>query len=245
MFRTSKPIKIERYWQTFDNRHDLVMSMLRALGVEVKSEFFHGEFYGTRYIIEKPYGKGSVALTEKVYKVFEDYKLLQDIELTFEKLREEMVWSVAWSKIGVINEAAVFFDGCKNVLDIGSGVGKFVLLAAQIAKKIEFTGVEIDQNYYNISVEAKERLKVPNANFIKDDFKNIDLKQYDGIYIFNPFCMSRNLQEEKESIAFYESIISQLKKGTRLVMNNKDYRVPLTYKHIKNSIRTDYYIKQS
>lgn len=244
MFKSPKLVVIERNWQTYDSQHGLVVSMLSELGVKFQFEYYRGEFSGTRYTIERPIGKGSVALTEKIYQVFEDYKLLEKYEKDFEALRTEMVWPAAWSRMGIIKEAAKFFNGCKNVLDIGSGVGKFVLIASQLNKETEFTGVEIDENYYNISLEAKEKLKVSNSHFIKDNFTNIDLTAYSGIYIFNPFIMSGKLQSERESIRHYESAINNLEKGTKLVMNCQCYKVPDTFKHIKNSQGTNYYIKQ-
>ncbi len=150
-----------------------------------------------------------------------------------------------WSHGRIVETAAKFFVGCSNVLDIGSGIGKFVIMASQFNKDTIFTGVEIDNKYYKISKSIKEHFKADKVKLIKDNFCNLDLSIYDGIYIFNPFHMSTNNHNSNESIKFFENILCTLNIGTKLAMNNRQYIVPKSWRNINNVRGVDYYIKES
>lgn len=56
--KSDKKFIIERTWQTYDSRHTEMCSKIREIGLSFISEFYHSTFYGTRYIIDMPYGKG-------------------------------------------------------------------------------------------------------------------------------------------------------------------------------------------
>lgn len=167
------------------------------------------------------------------------------LEQTFDDFRPEYNMRSSWSDGSVVETAAKFFASCKHVLDIGSGIGKFVIMSAQLQPDTIFTGVEINPKWYDVSVEAKEHFGVKNVNLIKDDFCNIDLSLYDGFYIFNPFFMSANLHNEDKSILHYERMLYDLKIGTKLVMHNQCYTVPRSWERVKQCDNfAKYYIKR-
>ena len=58
-----------------------------------------------------------------------------------------------------------------HFLDIGSGDGRVVLIAALFTKA---TGVEIDDELFRKSVEMQKLLNIKNVSFIKDNYFNHD-----------------------------------------------------------------------
>lgn len=71
----------------------------------------------------------------------------------------------------------------KTFLDIGSGDGRAVLMAALFVANA--AGIEIDDELIRVSNEIKEKLKIKNAVFLKKDFFDEDLSKYDILFI-NP-----------------------------------------------------------
>ena len=72
----------------------------------------------------------------------------------------------------------------KHLLDLGSGDGRAVLLAAALG--IKATGVEADDWLINCSLDIKRKLDLPhfqNVLFLKDDFMKMDIKPYDLLYV--------------------------------------------------------------
>ena len=145
----------------------------------------------------------------------------------------KIIISGAWSGTVEIKEASKILKSCKKVLDIGSGTGKFCLSAAVLNPDTHFTGVEINPKYWAESIRMKDRLGISNVDFIYCDYKDIDITEYDGIYIFNPFVMSPNdpfgqkYQYGIEQDSDYHEYVNKFKSdlftaniGTRLVMYN-------------------------
>ena len=110
-----------------------------------------------------------------------------------------------WTPLDVAIKAADFLAAENNVsiLDIGSGVGKFCLAAANHKPKAFFTGVEQRLSLIRHAETAKERLQLDNAWFINGNFTQIDFRNYDHFYFFN---------------AFYENL-----EGTVKIDNSIDY----------------------
>jgi hypothetical protein len=77
----------------------------------------------------------------------------------------------------------IHLEKCKSFIDLGSGDGKVVLIAALFGVKA--VGIEFDEDLINHSNKFKEELKIPNASFIEGNFLDIDLSGYDIIFI-NP-----------------------------------------------------------
>lgn len=92
--------------------------------------------------------------------------------------------------MAVAHQAANLFQhvGVRRVLDVGSGVGKFVLAAAAETPDIAFTGVEHREHLVATARAAQLQLCVPNASFVVGEATDISWSDFDGFYFFNPFA---------------------------------------------------------
>ena len=72
-------------------------------------------------------------------------------------------------------------DNYNNFIDLGSGDGRVVLIASLFTST---TGVETDEELFELGNKFNKKLKT-NANFELKDFIQVDLSQYDIIFI-NP-----------------------------------------------------------
>tara|TARA_Y100000031_G_C8147633_1_gene350758 strand:+ start:65 stop:580 length:516 start_codon:yes stop_codon:yes gene_type:complete len=114
-------------------------------------------------------------------------------------------------------------DKFKNFLDLGSGDGRVVLIASLFTKA---SGVEADIDLIAKANKIKTRYKL-KADFIVDDFFNIDLSKYDIIYI-NPdkgfnYGLERKLKDElKGKLLVYNNLFLPrfLKQGKVHLFNN-------------------------
>jgi len=102
-----------------------------------------------------------------------------------------------WTPVAVARKAAEFLvEGVHTrVLDIGSGAGKFCVLAAGFTEG-EITGVERRENLVLLSRKLAVRHQVPNAKFIHADITEIDFNQFDSFYFFNSFEENINLTDK-------------------------------------------------
>lgn len=82
----------------------------------------------------------------------------------------------------------------KNFLDIGSGDGKVVLIAALFCQNAE--GVEIDNFLHNKALEIKNRFKLNNAVFHNKDFFQHDFSKYDILFSAPDAPMERGLENK-------------------------------------------------
>jgi hypothetical protein len=105
-----------------------------------------------------------------------------------------------WTPVAVATRAAQLFAGAgaRHVLDVGSGVGKFVLVASGVAPDIEFVGIEHRRHLVDVACRARERLGRDNARFKAADVTRMTWTSFDGFYLFNPFA--ENLYEGGDCI---------------------------------------------
>lgn len=134
-----------------------------------------------------------------------------------------------FTSVFIAQQAAAFLteEGAKKILDIGSGTGKFCLVASATTKS-NFTGVEHRAYQVEIGNECARRYGLSNCNFIADTILNIDFKEYDAFYIFNPFLEAKDPtaqmdQAVKVGLNEYETFsnyvyqqFDSLKIGTRI-----------------------------
>ena len=155
-------------------------------------------------------------------------------DLVFNSLYPKPIQEVAekhWTPINVAKKAAAFLATSEDVkvLDIGSGSGKFCLVAAHGHPLTTFYGVEQRQNLVDLSTELAKELELENLTFICDNICNIDFEKYDHFYFYNSFYENvPGTQKIDSSIKYSEDLYDyynrylykQLKKrpaGTRLV----------------------------
>lgn len=114
-----------------------------------------------------------------------------------------------------------------EILDIGSGTGKFCLVGA-ICTNAHYTGVEHRKYLVEIANEIANRFVVTNVSFVHENILNIDFRTYDAFYIFNPFLETHDPSarmdgsvklEADDYITFKNYVHDQLEKkkiGTRI-----------------------------
>lgn len=138
---------------------------------------------------------------------------------------------IHWTPIEVIQTAVDWLGtGSENqILDIGSGVGKFCIIGA-MNSRAHFTGVETRKNLVDEAIGLKKELNLSNVDFIHSDIKEIDFKNFTSFYFYNPFCehmaisgsIDDQIKFDEEAYYFYQDfVVDQLKqtpKGTKLVM---------------------------
>jgi len=75
-----------------------------------------------------------------------------------------------------------------RVLDVGSGAGKFSIVAAHMVPGSTFFGVEHRSHLVDVANDLAARARVTNVHFIHADAMAIDWTPYDAFYLFNPFA---------------------------------------------------------
>jgi len=73
-----------------------------------------------------------------------------------------------------------------NVLDVGSGAGKFCITAARAVPDARFVGVEWRPHLVRLATRLAEG--VPNVRFIHADALDLDWSSFDAFYFYNPFA---------------------------------------------------------
>ncbi len=162
-----------------------------------------------------------------VYKEFEQYLLKNGIPLS----RDTGIgyWGVTplqdlhdlFQEIGIQKH--------KHLLDLGSGDGRVVLLAA--AMGIKATGIEADDWLLRTALDLKRKINhssMEHAAFISDDFMKLDLQQFDLVYVSpdKPFHrgLDRKLSKElngKLLVHSYEFLPQALKLERQFKINGE------------------------
>lgn len=95
-----------------------------------------------------------------------------------------------WTPMRVARSASELLarHGARNVLDVGSGAGKFCLVNACLAPGIQFTGVEQRPSLVRAATDAARLLSLDNVEFRLGDATTVDWHLYDAFYFFNPFA---------------------------------------------------------
>ena len=81
----------------------------------------------------------------------------------------------------------------KNFLDLGSGDGKVVNIAALFTKA---TGIEIDKDLIKKSNEIRKKYKLINARFLEGDYHHFDISGYDIIFVNPDAPFYRGLEDK-------------------------------------------------
>jgi SAM-dependent methyltransferase len=94
-----------------------------------------------------------------------------------------------WTPLCVARKAAVFLavENGARVLDIGSGAGKFCLAASYYRHKALYYGVEQRKQLIADAETARQILGFKNVEFIRANFTQLDLKDFDHFYFYNSF----------------------------------------------------------
>jgi SAM-dependent methyltransferase len=135
-----------------------------------------------------------------------------------------------------------------RILDIGSGAGKFCLVAAAYAPPAFIFGVEQRVNLVAHALNAKKQLGLDNVSFIEGNFIQLDLRQYDHFYFYNSFYENlNNFDRIDETIVYSEELYAsyvrslhhQLKlmpKGTKIATYHSfTAEIPKEYKLVETT----------
>lgn len=82
----------------------------------------------------------------------------------------------------------------KTFIDLGSGDGKVVLIAALFCKRA--VGIEIDNELFKKSMEMQMKLNIPNAIFHNDDFFDHNISGFDVAFVYPDSPMHRGLEKK-------------------------------------------------
>jgi SAM-dependent methyltransferase len=95
-----------------------------------------------------------------------------------------------WTPVEVAQRAARWLAdrGVKRVLDVGSGVGKFCLVAASTWPHLELVGVEQRPHLVEVAEDARGMLGIRNARFLEGDVTTAPWSEFDAFYFYNPFA---------------------------------------------------------
>ena len=96
--------------------------------------------------------------------------------------------SIFWTPVAIAAEAAqllVTAPGTR-VLDIGSGAGKFCLIAASLTDG-HFTGLEQRAELVAAARQAAATLQISNVEFLHANLLDVPFTEHDAFYLFNPF----------------------------------------------------------
>jgi predicted RNA methylase len=148
-----------------------------------------------------------------------------------------------WTPVRVALDAAELLKeaGAKAVLDVGSGVGKFAVVA-RLASGLDITGVEQRPYLVTAARNAAERYRAP-VKFICDRIEHIDPHVYDAFYFFNPFgenlvrhderldeAVTLNRQRFAQDVRLVERWLEEAAVGTSIVTyNGFGGRIPSSY----------------
>lgn len=143
--------------------------------------------------------------------------------------------SIHWTPVRVAVRAVELLmgeDGDRRnttILDVGSGVGKFCIIAALRTERARFVGVEQRPHFVELSRQIAAAYSVDRVEFVHGNFVDVDWGRFRGAYLFNPF--QENLPESsvldrsvslhpsfyKVYVSAVEAGLAQMKTGTRVV----------------------------
>jgi SAM-dependent methyltransferase len=138
---------------------------------------------------------------------------------------------VHWTPVMVARRAVELLTESRQktkILDVGSGCGKFCLIAASVSHATLF-GLEQRTHYVELSRKLAQHYRISNLTFIQANMKDVDWSWFNSIYLFNPFLENRlpnqkiddsiELERQKyfEYVKTVESKLRGMPKGSRVV----------------------------
>jgi SAM-dependent methyltransferase len=173
-------------------------------------------------------------------------------DTAFDDLYPEHIQALSamhWTSVDIARKAGAFLaiPGAR-VLDIGSGVGKFCLIAGFLHPETAFYGIEQRKELYTFAEIAKEDIDLANVHFIHGNLTALDFTGFDHFYFYNPFYeniepdsridYSVNISFElyhRYSRLVYEMLDSKPPETRLVTFHATDSQVPPGYTLVNNS----------
>jgi len=97
---------------------------------------------------------------------------------------------IYWTPVRVARRAARILDdlGVSRVLDVGSGPGKFCVVAGAAAPRIAFVGIEQRPHLVAAARALAASVGTTNVTFTHGDATCLPAAGFDGFYVFNSFA---------------------------------------------------------
>ncbi len=105
-----------------------------------------------------------------------------------------------WTPIETARRAATLLHGAgaRTVLDVGSGVGKFALVAAATFPDLFVVGIEQRVALVKVARAARAAVAAENVRFLEGDATGVSWEAFDGFYFYNSFA--ENLFDPEDRI---------------------------------------------
>lgn len=111
---------------------------------------------------------------------------------------------VSYSPTGVTEVSFMLEQGDLGpghvLVDLGSGLGKVVLLVALLAG-VQAIGIELDSELVACARAAASALQLPGVSFIQGDLREVPLPPADVYYMFIPLARSADILPRLEPVA--------------------------------------------
>ena len=154
-----------------------------------------------------------------------------------------------WTPVDIAKKASEFLGNPgARVLDIGSGVGKFCIVAGFLNPETTFYGIEQRKELFAFAETAKEVINLPSVHFINGNLTELDFKDYDHFYFFNSFYeniepgrrIDYTIKTSFQLYYYYSRLVFHMLEerspGTRLVtFHGSEKQVPDSYRLVDNS----------
>jgi SAM-dependent methyltransferase len=152
---------------------------------------------------------------------------------------------VYWTPVVVARRAAQLLErlGVRRVLDMGSGAGKFCVVAGARAPGIEFTGVEHRPQLVAIAQSLAADVGVANVTFSVGDATRVPWADFDALYVFNSFAenvFAADAQFDRTVELSRARHIAEVKRVARRLESAKVGSALLTYHGLTGPIPSSY-----
>ena len=159
----------------------------------------------------------------------------------FDSLFPEGIRSYAnqhFSGVYAIKQAAQFLCDQKDpkILDIGSGAGKFCLLAALLHNGAEFVGVEYRSELVSVSKDLADNFALNNIHFFCENVLNVDFTPFNGFFMFNPFLEHRKSNARLEGFFDYNHDDFYYQEHLNIKLSSMHTRAKLVTYHVNRSL---------
>jgi len=152
----------------------------------------------------------------------------------FDRIYPESVRKLSeihWTPVDVARRASQLLDVGERtyVLDVGSGVGKFCMVAA-LCSVGRYLGVEQRGDLVELSKKLVKGYEIPRVNFLNAKVEDVDWRAFTGIYLYNPFveilyssenriddAIAVGAEKYVELVQFVQKVLGRLAVGTRVV----------------------------